>query len=166
MSFSSIHGLRLKLVCPLGFTILLLHVLAVPLRNKRKHMCKTNHSLSSQICHELTDQREMREATFQTGPQGSSNQTSLSGAGKDGPAKSALAPKAPARPSTSALIVTERKQIQPVMPGVAVGNNAPDTPSPARRHLFQTTGRQIDCTSRVGTVSLTFWMRGWPALTS
>lgn len=73
----------LKLVCPLDFIVFSLNVLALLLRNKWKHMCKTNHSLSFQICHELPDQREMRKATLQTGPQGSLNQASLSGAGKD-----------------------------------------------------------------------------------
>ena len=154
MSLSSIHHLRPKHICPLGFTVLLLHVLAVPLRDKRKHMCKTNHSLSSQICHELPDQRGNERSHFQTGPQGSSNQTSLSGARKDSYVKSALAPKAPAGPSTSALIVKERKQIQSFMPGDAVGNNVTDTPSTARRRLLQTTGKQINRKSRVG-MSLT-----------
>lgn len=74
---------RLKLVCPLDLIVFLLNVLALPLRNKWKHMCKTNHSLSFQICHELLDQRQLREATFQTGPQRSLIQASLSGARKD-----------------------------------------------------------------------------------
>lgn len=99
----------LKLVCPLDFIVFLLNALALLLRNKWKHMWKTNHSLSFQICHELPDQREMRKATFQTGPQGSLNQTSLSGARKDRSPNLPRFPKAPAGPSTFALIINERK---------------------------------------------------------
>lgn len=83
----------LKLVCPLDFIVLVLHVFALLLRNKWKHMCKTNHSLSFQICHELPDQREMRKATLQTEPQGSLNQACLLGAGKHRSPKSALVPQ-------------------------------------------------------------------------
>lgn len=100
----------LKLVCPLHFIVFSLNVLALLLRNKWKHMCKTNHSLSFQICHELPDQREMRKATLQTGPQGSLNQASLSGAGKDRfPPSLVWFPKAPAWPITFALIIKGRK---------------------------------------------------------
>lgn len=82
---------NLKLFCILSFTIFLLGVLALPCRNKWKHMWKTNHSLSFQICHELPDQREMRIAIFRQGPRVPEPHQSLWGQEEQTP-KSALVP--------------------------------------------------------------------------
>lgn len=131
-------------------------------------MCKTNHSLSFQICHELPDQREMRKATFQTGPQGSLNQTSLSGAGKDRSPQSALVPQSTCR--TRHLCPHHQggeAQIQSFLPVRTVGNNITDKPRTPRRHLLPVTRKQINWKYLAGEslrqTRLNLWPHGWSA---
>lgn len=132
----------LKLICPLDFTVLVCNVLAVPLRSKWKHMCKTNHSLSSQMRHELPDQREMREATFQTGPQGPwAKPVSLGPWRTDLPGLLWLA-KAPAGPSTFALVVKGKNLDTVLSAAGTVGNNVTDKPCTPRRHLLRQKGNR------------------------
>lgn len=116
---------------------------SLPWRNKRKHMWKTNLSLSFQICHELTDQRERRKATSQTGPQGFPSQASLFGARQDRSSCLLWFPEAPTQPNTFALLINGRKHRHKPLRLVGLWEIILQTdPGPQRCPLGMTGSRQ------------------------
>lgn len=121
------NSLKLS-VCPLDFIVFSLNVLALLLRNKWKHMCKTNHSLSFQIRHELPDQRKWEKATYRQGPRGPWIKPVSLGLEGQIPLKSGLVPCCLPDPSPLPSSSKERKHTYKPLHGGTGGNNITDKP--------------------------------------